>query len=65
MFEDRLELLEYEIRKMEKECSELYLSVVVNQNASPAMESLYHLRKQILEQLKTEKRNILEENGKQ
>jgi hypothetical protein len=64
MFEERLELIDHEIRKLEEECASLYLHVVVNKDASSADEKLYDLKVFMLESYKDQKREILEENGK-
>lgn len=65
MIDEKIENLDYRIRKTQQECDRMHHSVVVEQNASPAMESFYKMNVSILEYLKKEKQTILDQNGKQ
>lgn len=64
MIEEKVELIDYRIRKVEEERDRMHNSVVVEKNASPAMESLYEMTVSIIESLNKEKREILDQNGK-
>lgn len=65
MLSEEIELTKYYIEKLERECSNMHLSVLISQNASPATESLFKLNTEMLESHKNRLKYLLNQNGKQ
>lgn len=60
MLKERLELVEHEIEKVASELVSLYDTIAIKGNASPAMESLYDTKRNLMSELMSDQRKIKE-----